>query len=257
MAKKPISQKSASRKQQDNLTLQKVFNVFLLGLVAECYLFIVYRGFVSGSVDAMLVWYRILGVSAWVGLAALVIGAALAFIKRSDAKLRKYGLWAVEIGLFLAISGWTMTNIYPQGVTAMCVLVPVATLLAMIAYLFQRECFVTTLVLAATFFAVWACGAGLGSVTWSTHVVIGAVLAALLLAGALGFIALAHKSGGKLFGKQVFPAECGYPVLYAVTALCLVCVIASLLAVSFTYYLLWALGILLFVELVYYTTKLM
>ena len=257
MAKKSISQKNAARKQQDNLTLQKVYSIFLLGLATECCLFIAYRGYVTGTVDAMLTWYSILSVLTWVGLAALVGGAALALIKRSNAKLCKYGLRAAEIGLFLAVACWTMTHIYPQGVTAMCVLVPVATLLGIIACLFQRECFVNTLVLASTFFTVWVCGAGLGSVTWSTHVVIGAVFAALLLAAALGFTALAHKSGGKLFGRQVFSSDCCYPVLYAVMAICLVCVIISLLAVSFTYYLLWALGVLLFVELVYYTTKLM
>ena len=52
MGKKSNSQKNSARKQQDNL--QKVFNVFLLGLAAECYQFIVYRGYVVGSVDALL-----------------------------------------------------------------------------------------------------------------------------------------------------------------------------------------------------------
>ena len=41
MAKKSISEKRAERERQENQTLQRVFNVFLLGLAAEVYLFIV------------------------------------------------------------------------------------------------------------------------------------------------------------------------------------------------------------------------
>ena len=43
MSKKPISQKRAERQQMENQALHRVFNVFLLGLAAECYLFIVQR----------------------------------------------------------------------------------------------------------------------------------------------------------------------------------------------------------------------
>lgn len=257
MGKKSNSQKNSARKQQDNLTLQKVFNVFLLGLAAECYQFIVYRGYVVGSVDAMLAWYKILSVGIWVGLAAFVAGGVLACIKRGDAKLHRIGLYSAGIGLYLAVSGWPMVNIYPMGVTAMCVLVPVVTLLGMIFYLYQRECFVSTVVLAATFFAVWACSKGLGSVSWHTLVAVCAVVAAAALVALLALTRKAQTSGGKLFGAQVLSAECCYCVLYALIAICAACVVLALLAVSLTYYLLWALGILLFVELVYYTTKLM
>ena len=55
MAKKPISQKRAEREKQENQTLQRVFNVFLLGIAAECYLFVVYRNYVMGTAASLLV----------------------------------------------------------------------------------------------------------------------------------------------------------------------------------------------------------
>ena len=54
MAKKPISQKRADREKQENLTLQRVFNVFLLGIAAECYLLIVYRNYVMGTAASLM-----------------------------------------------------------------------------------------------------------------------------------------------------------------------------------------------------------
>ena len=65
MAKKPISQKRAERQQQENQVLQRVFNAFLLGMAAECYLFIVYRNYVTGTVPQMLTWVQILRWGGW------------------------------------------------------------------------------------------------------------------------------------------------------------------------------------------------
>ena len=73
MAKKPISQKRAEREKQENLTLQRVFNVFLLGIAAECYLFVVYRNYVMGTAASLLVWYNILRWAAIAGVVALVV----------------------------------------------------------------------------------------------------------------------------------------------------------------------------------------
>ena len=70
MAKKPISQKRAEREKQENLALQRVFNVFLLGMAAEIYLFIVYRNYVLGTPDSLLIWDEILR---WGSLAGLVL----------------------------------------------------------------------------------------------------------------------------------------------------------------------------------------
>lgn len=139
MAKKPISQKKADRQQQENQALQRVFNVFLLGLAAECYLFVVYRGYVAGSVDALLIWDKILRYGAILGLVMLLAGVGVAIWKRNDPKLRRAMAWTAGVGLFLAVSGWVVTRIYPEGVTAMCIAVPILTLLGLVFFLFQHE----------------------------------------------------------------------------------------------------------------------
>ena len=51
--------------------------------------------------------------------------------------------------------------------------------------------------------------------------------------------------------------ECDYRILYAVFAAAFVCVLLALAVPAIAYYLMWALGILLFAEVVYYTSKLM
>ena len=77
MAKKPISQKRAEKEELENRALHRVFNVFLLGLAAECYLFLVYRGYAAGTIDSMLVWHQILTWGMYAGLVMLVAGAAV------------------------------------------------------------------------------------------------------------------------------------------------------------------------------------
>ena len=110
MAKKPISQNKAERKQREEQALRRVFDVFLLGLVAECYLFIVYRGYVVGSIDALLTWDKILRCGAILGLVLLLVGIIVGILKRETPKLRRAMVWMSGVGLFLAVSGWVMTT---------------------------------------------------------------------------------------------------------------------------------------------------
>lgn len=256
MAKKPISQKRSERQQQENQALQRVFNVFLLGLASECYLFLVYRGYIGGSVDSTLIWHSILRVLTYVGLAALVGGAAVAVWKRNDAKLRTAMLFTAAAGLFFSISGFVMTALFDKGVTAMCIAVPILTLLGLVYFLFQHECFLSTITLSGALFTVWICGNGLAS-SWRVYIITGAVAAVALLAVLAGLTYKSARDGGKLGGARIFAPDCNYWVLYGVYAVSAVGILAALLAASVAYYLLWVLGILLFVEMVYYTTKLM
>ena len=256
MAKKPISQKRAEREKQENLTLQRVFNVFLLGIAAECYLFVVYRNYVMGTAASLLVWYNILRWAAIAGVVALVGGAATAYVKRNQPKLRIAMTLVSVVGLFLAVSGWVMMRFFDQGVTTMCILVPVLTLLGLVYFLFQHECFLSTVAMAGTFFAVWVCGSGLES-SWRGAVIAGAVAAVVILAVLALLVRKAQQGGGKLRGLRVLSVECDYRVVYAVLGLCAAAIVVVLAAPVASYYLLWGLGLLLFAEMVYYTTKLM
>ena len=259
MAKKSISEKRAEREQAENQVLRRVFNVFLLGLAAEVYLFVVYRS-VTGSIESMLMCYQtVLPILTWLGLAMLVGGAAVGYVKRADRKLLVPMAWTACTGLFLGLSGLIMTTFSNdhRGVTTMCVLVPILAVLGLVYLLYQHECFLCTISLSGALFAVWTMGSAANSMSWRVPVTVGLVVAAALLAV---FAALTHKaqqSEGKLGKVRLFPVECDYRVIYGVLAVAFVCVLAAMVLPSFSYYLMWVLGIALFAELVLYTTKLM
>lgn len=257
MAKKPISQKRADREKQENQALQRVFNVFLLGIAAECYLFIVYRNYIMGTPDSLLIWHSILRWGMLVGLVLLAAGAAVAWIKRTQPKLRTGMVLMAVIGLFLMVSGWIMTSFYDKGVTTMCILVPVLTLLGLVFFLFQHECFLSTIAMAGALFTIWVCGSGLDSASWRIPVIVGSVAAVVILAVLAALTRRIQKDDGKFRGLRIFTPECDYRVVYGVLAVSAVAILAVLLLPAAGYYLLWVLGILLFAEMVYYTTKLM
>ena len=257
--KKPISQKKADREREDNKVLSRVYYVFLLGLAAECYLFLVYRGFIAGPVSSMLAWNTVLKVLMWLGLAALVGGAAVGYVKREDKKLRKFAPWVAGVGAFFAFSGWVITYFFTNGlgVTAMCVLVPIAAIFALVYLLYQHECALSTAALVGAMFSVWARGATPHSELWTVPVIVGCVLGLVLLALAAYLVNQAQKAGGKLRKVQVLSLECDYRILYASLAVAAVGVVIALLVPAISLYLMWLLGVALFAELVYYTTKLM
>jgi len=256
MSKQSVSQKRAQRQQQENLALQKIFNVFLWGLAAECYLFFVYRGYYAGGVDSFLTWSYILEALVYVGLGAAVIGGAVAWWKRKEAKLRTPMLYLAGVGLFLFATSAISILFDPDVVGKLCIAVPIITLLGLVYYLFQFECFVSTVSMAGALFVVWVIANGLVS-SWRTYVMIGAVLSAAVLAAAILLVNKIRKEGGKLKDKRLFTAECDYRVLCAVLALGAAAILAALVMPSLAYYLMWGLGVGLFVEMVYYTTKLM
>lgn len=257
--KKPISQKKADREKEENRVLNRVYYVFLLGLAAECYLFLVYRGYTVGLVSSQVVWHTILTVCGWAGLAALVVGAVVGYLKREDKKLRSIMTWVAGAGAFFAITGWLITHLFANGAGLMlsCVLVAVAAILTLIVMLYQQECALSTAALGGAMFCVWARGGSFLSSEWAVPVIVGCVLGLALLACAAWLVSAAQKSGGKLWKVRVLSTECDYRILYAALAAAALCVLVGLIVPTINAYLMWILGVALFAELVYYTTKLM
>lgn len=256
MSKKPVSQKRAQRQQQERAALNNIFNTFLVGLAAECYLFIVYRGYIAGTIDSLLAWDNILRVLMWVGVAALAVGGVLSFVKRSNEKMRRIGLIAAGAGLFFAATGWIMTRFFDTGVVAMCAVVPVLTVLMLIFFLYPRDCFISTLLLALSLFVVWVCDRGADG-SLQLYVRIGAIAAMIALA-IFGIAARRIQfKDGKLGRFQIFPAECDYKMLYIVSVVCILLVALAVFVPSITYYLIWVAVVAIFAELAYFTTKMM
>ncbi|MBR2894391.1 MAG: hypothetical protein IKC03_01860 [Oscillospiraceae bacterium] len=256
MSKKSISQKKAQREQQENKALQQIFNVFLTGLAAECYLLIVYRGYIAGTIDSLLVWDKILRISVWLGLFLMLGGLAAVAWKRNDKKIHKAAMIATALGGFFTVSGWIMSRFFNTGVVAMCTIVPVVTVLGLVFFLYQRECFANTALLAASLFAVWVCDKGLDG-SWKTLVLIGTIAIAILVAVAALIVRKLQNNNGQFRDIQVFSENCDYRVIYAVCGVCVAAILAVLAMPSSAFYLTWALVIALFAVLAYYTTKMM
>lgn len=256
MSKKSISQKHAQRKQQERAALNNIFNVFLAGLAAECVLFLIYRCYVGGSIDSLLMWDNILRVMTWVCLCVFLGSIVVAVVKKNDIKIHKIGLIVGFSSLFLSAVSFISTRFFDAGVTALCIMVPVVTILGLVYFLYQRECFVSTTLLAGTLFTNWVCGKGLVGY-WATLVTVCALAVVVGLVVALALVAMIKKNDGKLCEIRIFNAGCDYRVIFAVGLVCIAAILLAVFVPSLTFYLTWALVIVLFAELAFYTTKMM
>ena len=208
MAKKPISQKRAERQQQENAALQKVLNVFLLGIAAECWLLLVYRNYDMGGVNSMLTWHEILKVCMYAGLVLLAGGIGVTIWKRECPKCRKIMPLVALLGLLLTATGWVATRFFPSGTAVLCIIVPIITLLGLVFYLYQHECFLSTVALSGSLFASWVCASGTAG-AWRVPVMIGAVCCIAALAAAAVLTRKIQQDNGKL-SAAVYPAS--YPL---------------------------------------------
>lgn len=259
MSKKSASQKRAQRQQEERAALNNIFIAFLVGLISEGYLFLTYQFFTSkapNSIDTMLLWVNVLEVLTWVGLGICALGAGLAIWKRKADKLRRIGICAAVVGLFLSVSSWVMVNFFTSGVLTMCAVVAIMTILALIFFLYQRDCFLNTVLLSGTLFTLWVCNRGLDS-NWKSMIVIGACFAAALLAGVAVLSRVLQVRGGKLGKIRLLSADTDYRMIYIICAVSVLLIALALILPGYIYYLIWAAVIALFAELAYYTTKLM
>lgn len=257
MAKKPNKRAEKLRKEQE--VINRVLNIFLVGIVAETYLLMMHKR-LTGTAAQMVGAAKALTVLGWIGLALAVAGVVLMLVKKAEPKFRKIGLWGAGTGVFLAVSSVLMYFFYPRGGQLLCAAVPIAAVLGLVYYLFQREFFVNVVILGGTMFTLWVLGRGLGTVNWNTKVIAGAVVVLIGLALMAVLTRKLEKNAGKWTGKKeiaVFSPACEYKILYAVYALAAILIVLALLMSSTVFYTMWVAGILIFVLAVYYATKLM
>ena len=260
MAKQPYSKKQADKRRREEQALNRVFNIFLIGIAAECYLLFMYRRLIKGTAQQIVDAAAALQWLGWLGAAAAVIGAGLLVWKTAPADLRKARWWILGAGAFFAVSSLLMYRFYPQGTLLLCVGVPILTVLGLVYCLFQREFFLTAVILGGAIFTLWVQRKGLGTPKWNTLVTAGSVVVLAGLAVLTALTRRIEKNGGKWPGKKLrlFTQGCPYRALYLTYAVAFLVVLAGLFAVStIFYYTMWGLGIFLFGLAVYYTTKLM
>ena len=254
-------QQKLTREQRDNQVLGQVFRLFLLGIVAECYLLFFNKIYLNSTGQTMVHIYRALPYAAVAALILLVVGLVL-LVKKRDVRpvVRKVYGWITGLGAFFALTSLVLWLVYPNGGTYLCVLVPILTVLGMVYLLFQREFFLIAVVLSGALFTVWVCRKGVGTVNWNTKVLVASGLVLVGLAVLAALTAKVQKQDGRWTAGikvRLLPADCDYRMIYLTYALSFVAILLAMLVVTTTYYSMWVLGIALFAFAVYYTTKLM
>lgn len=164
-------------------------------------------------------------------------------------------------GLVLAVFCGTLWLFYDSGVTLLFVLVPGIAVLALIYYLYQRECFLAVVLSALGLFGMWLLrrgSAGPYAVLIQVYLVLLAVAAAALLAAL--FWLRGRKGLVPIKGREVrvLPKKANYPLLLATCVIVLAAVVAALvMGATLSYYLIFALIAWIFILVVYYTVQLL
>lgn len=251
MAAKKNNPKREARLAKNDRNLNRALTLFTAGFIAEFYLLMLSNYFVKGTIDQMVAVSYYLDVMIWVGAAVLAAGVVLLAVLKKHAAL---GRWLTGLGVFFAFSSLVMRKIYPAGTTAMCVLVPVLMLLAVVFLLYPHEFAVQTVGLAAALAAAVMLNHGSASLSGLVKACCWGVV---VMAAALAvFVAMLQKQDGMYKGTPVFPAKANYTLTYAVLAVCAAAVVLSLF-VGAAYYVIWGAAVLLFLLAVWYTVKML
>jgi len=252
------SNKRTQRAAKNNRSIEHATSLLTAGFLAEFYLLMVNNYFVKGTVDQLVAAADFLQVLVYVGTALVGAGVALLCLhKKSGEKFGKIKWWLLVSGVFFTLSSELMLKVYPQGTTAMCIIVPVITVMGIIFLMFPREFSTEAVALASTIAVMILTNKGAGSDYWGGIVkaVAIAVLALIVVISAVTISA--RKNDGAIGSVQLYGAKTNYSMLCIVMALCVIAIVAVLCMSSLAYYGIWAASILAFALAVYYTVKMM
>ena len=230
--------------------------LFLAGCVAELYLLVIRRFYVSGTAAQLLACYESLLYVMFAGLVILAVGLLAALAGRKKRGQTRLG-WAVfGVGAFLALSSLLIRFFGGSALTVLCVVVPVIMLLGILWRLYDRECAWSLTILAASLIVLWICRHLLGGGTTLGQVAMaGAVVYLVLLVIAAFLTRKADQSNGMLGKIRVLPATADTLPIYVACGLSFVAVVIALFSATVAYYAMWALALVVFVLAVYYTVK--
>ncbi len=247
MAKNPNG-KSSPAKRSESLNGAMIF--FLIGCVAEAYLFMVRRFFINGTIDEILAWNDYLKYFAWIGAAVLIVGAVWVFLWKKQGK-KLTAPWCVAgVGAFLAFSGVFMRHFAETGAIFLSVVLPVVMVLALLWSFYDRECSVSLTLMSISVIVIWVCRRKLPDVSMGTFVMIGALVYVALLGG-IAWLAKKDKL------TALLPATADTLPVYAACGLSAVGVLSALVSTTVAYYAIWCLAVVIFAVAVYYTVKML
>ena len=250
--------KREQRHTQEDATFNKMLLWLLGAIVVELFILLInqiYVNFIFGVNVAYGLWH-FFRIFTFLGAALTVAGivwAVLSFRKGKPAAVpcictaAAAGLWVMSVlGYFL----------FDAGMKIMMLLPAVAAVLIVVYFLYQRGFFLNTLLTTGGLLALWV-----HRQYYSGHptvIRLAFVIGFVLLAAALVLSLLLRRSGGKLGGLRVLPADTGYWMTWitcGVTALTMA--LTLVLGTAAGFYLLFVLVAWEFVQAVFYTVRLM
>ena len=237
MAAKKNNPGREERLAKNNRNLNRALGLFTAGFVAEFYLLVINNFFVKGTVDQLVAASGFLEVMSWVGAAMVGAGVVFTVMRGKWKRFAGAGLWLLAAGVFFALSSRLMLKIYPEGTTAMCILVPVLMLLSVVYLLYEHEFAVQATALAAAIAAAAALNHGSANLSGLLRAASVAVLV-LIVAALIAVLAL-KKQGGVYRGRTLLSSKANYTLTGAVLALCAVAVALAMFVPGMAYYVIW------------------
>ena len=251
-----MTKRTESRGKRKHEPWQGATRALLLGCLAELYLLLIHKCYIYGTLDQVLSWYSYLKVSVWLGLAAAVLGGVLVYVcRKTRGWKRAVSGMVLELGAFMAVTGGLVIRYYASPITLLAVAVPAAALMAILWYLYDRECAWALIVLGLDLAVLWVCRKGIGSAYWHGKVLAGAIVFLVCLAALALLTARMAKSRGMLGKLRLLGENFDTMPIYAACGIAAVTTVVALVSSVAAYYCLYAVAVLLFALAVYYAIR--
>ncbi len=250
-----------AKKQREDQALNRVLWWFGGAVVLEFFLLLLNRfyfvGNNGGNVALSLGLFRFLRVFAWVCLAVAVAFGVWWFLRRKKGEktFTQGACCAAGLVLFVCalVSGFWGDR---GGVHFLYVAVPVAAVLALIYYLYQREFFLVALQGGAALFTLWLYYNFFAASPGLVYALAGVVLA--LTAAACGLFFVLRRNKGVVGKVRVLPRKTNYLPLYLAAAVTVLAVLTALIfGLTAAYGAIFGVVAWLFGAAIYYTVRLM
>jgi len=215
------------------------------------------RFFINYRADEVMLAYQLIKVFNIVGFAGVAVGAAggvmawMAFKKQTPCK------WWVALAIFFGTLGvmlLAVRNLRELGVQIMCAVIPVAAVLALVYYLYQREFFLSALASAMGMLGLWMFRKLAGHAV-ALYAVL-ALVAVALVAIAL-FTRQVQNSEGLWKNKRILAKNAAYHMVYITCIVIAALLVIALFVGKLAFYLMFPAVAWLVVMAVYFTVKLM
>lgn len=255
-------QQQSARRKQEAMALNRLLIWFAIAIGYEALVLLIKRYYVNFSgTDLSITIASALGTVFFVlQFAAPVLTAAavvwLVWSKKNGKPLTKPAILTAALFALWVTAFVTYRFGFSGGVDLLGIVAPVAAVLSMIYYLYQREFFCNAVITGCGILCLW-----LYRRYFQYHpnvIRAGYVLAWVLLAAAVAVYWKLSRSEGKWKKYRVFPPDISYLPAYATCGLTAAVLAAALFAgATVAFYAIFVLVIWLFCLAVYYTVRLM